>query len=143
MSTSIIICIPWNTFVMCLNIKQRSKRYFVLYSPVSSPLDRSNALHFPPLEDLLIPTPTRLLREVFQLARINYTRILFTHISPAVYMVYIARYSFIQLSRLRHRRENKNAQTSKQKQSEDSNPGSPDCESGILPLSCNVINISQ
>ena len=37
-----------------------------LYSAVSSPLDRSGAAHFtPPLADLFIPTPTRLLWEAF------------------------------------------------------------------------------
>ena len=48
----------------------------------------------------------------------------------------IARYSFIQLSRLRRREVKENDQTSKRYQRGfDSNPGSLDCESGILPLS--------
>ena len=36
-----------------------------LYSAVSSPLDRSKRFTFYPLEDLFIPTPTRLLWEAF------------------------------------------------------------------------------
>ena len=36
---------------------------YVFYSAVSSPLDRSYT--FPPLAELFIPTPTRLLREAF------------------------------------------------------------------------------
>ena len=47
----------------------------------------------------------------------------------------IARYSFIHLSELGHYGENENAKSSKRQQREDSNPGSLDCESGILPLS--------
>ena len=55
----------------------------------------------------------------------------------------IARYSFIHLSELGCRRENANAQTSKQEQRGDSNPGSLDCESGILPLSYRTLYEGQ
>ena len=41
----------------------------------------------------------------------------------------------MQLSELGRRGENENAQTSKDSKGEDSNPGSLDCESGILLLS--------
>ena len=40
MSKSIIICIPWNTFVVSKH-KATLKKVYFLYSPVSSPLDRS------------------------------------------------------------------------------------------------------
>ena len=62
----------------------------------------------------------------------NYTRRLFTHISSAVYSQ--VQYSFIQLSELGHRGENENAQILKWWHSGDSNPGSLDCESDILPV---------
>ena len=41
------------------------KGMFVLYSAVSSPLDRPKCFTLHPLADLFIPTPTRLLREPF------------------------------------------------------------------------------
>ena len=47
----------------------------------------------------------------------------------------IARYLFKQLSRLGYCGENENAKILKRWQTGDSNPGSLDCESGILPLS--------
>ena len=45
----------------------------------------------------------------------------------------MARYSFIQLSGLRRREDNENAQSSKRYQ-RGFEPGSLDCESDILPL---------
>ena len=48
--------------------------------------------------------------------------------------LYISMYSFIQLSRLRRREENENAQIRNGSKG-DSNPGSLDCGSGIVPLS--------
>ena len=44
-----------------------------------------SGLHFPPLVDLFIPTPTRLLREAFQPGS-NYVRTQVTHISTTVYI---------------------------------------------------------
>ena len=59
-------------------------------------------------------------------------QLLFTHISIGGN---IARYSFIQLSELRHSGENENAQA-RNCSKRDSNPGCLKfCESGILPLS--------
>ena len=43
-----------------------------LYSAVSSPLDRSKRFTLPPVTDLFIPTPTRLLREAFSHAAITH-----------------------------------------------------------------------
>ena len=66
----------------------------------------------PPLSDLFIPTPTRLLWEasaMLQLLHKDYA-LIFSHQS-------ISSYSFIQLIKLGRRGENKNGQASKQQQS--------------------------
>ena len=47
----------------------------------------------------------------------------------------IAKNSFLQLSKLGRRGETESTQTSKGSKGDDSNPGSLDCESGILLLS--------
>ena len=80
----------------------------VLYSAVSSPLDRSKRFHFPPLADLFIPTPfSASLGSILAMQQLrNDYSITFPPLS-------IARYSFIQLSRLRRREVKENAQTSK------------------------------
>ena len=57
-----------------------------------------SALHFT-VADLLIPSPTRLLLEAFNHAAINAQKI-FVHTSTSLF---IARYSFIQLSELERR----------------------------------------
>ena len=70
-----------------------------------------SALHFPPLADLFIPTPfSASLGSILamQQLRNDYT-LTFPPLS-------IARYSFIQLSRLRRREVKENAQTSKRYQ---------------------------
>ena len=67
-----------------------------------------SALHFPPLADLFIPTPFSASLGsilVMQQLRNDYS-LTFPPLS-------IARYSFIQLSRLRRREVKENAQTSK------------------------------
>ena len=52
-------------FNITAEVKVKVKGIF-LYSAVSSPLDRSKRFTLlPPLADLFIPTPTRLLREAF------------------------------------------------------------------------------
>ena len=83
----------------------------VLYSAVSSPLDRSSALHFPPLADLFIPTTfSASLGSILAMQQLrNDYSLTFPPLS-------IARYSFIQLSRLRRREVKENAQTSKRYQ---------------------------
>ena len=81
----------------------------VLYSAVSSPLDRSKRF--------TLSSPGRPVHSDtvlgFSWKHSSHAAIaqrLFTHISTTVY---IARYSFIQLSRLRRREVKENAQTSK------------------------------
>ena len=80
----------------------------VLYSAVSSPLDAQSALHFAPLIDLFIPTPfSASLGSILAMQQLrNDYSLTFPPLS-------IARYSFIQLSRLRRREVKENAQTSK------------------------------
>ena len=87
---------------------------------------------FPPLADLFIPTPTRLQ----SLGSILVMQQLRNDYSLTCPQLSIARYPLIQLSRLSEAswRERKcpNFETVAKG---DSNPGSHDCESGILPLS--------
>ena len=92
-----------------------NKRYgMVLYSAVSSPLDRSKRFTLsspgrPVHSDTVLGFSWKHSRHAAIAQR------LFTHISTTV-SVYIARYSFIQLSRLRRREVKENAQTSKRYQ---------------------------
>ena len=75
------------------------------------PQTAQSALHFPPLADLFIPTPFSASLGsilVMQQLRNDYS-LTFPPLS-------IARYSFIQLSRLRRREVKENAQTSKRYQ---------------------------
>ena len=67
-----------------------------------------SALHFPPLADLFIPTPfSASLGSILAMQQLrNDYSLTFPPLS-------IARYSFIQLSRLRRRKVKENAQTSK------------------------------
>ena len=67
-----------------------------------------SALHFPPLADLFIPTPfSAFLGSILAMQQLrNDYSLTFPPLS-------IARYSFIQLSRLRRREVKENAQTSK------------------------------
>ena len=67
-----------------------------------------SALHFPPLADLFIPTPfSASLGSILAMQQLrNDYSLTFPSLS-------IARYSFIQLSRLRRREVKENAQTSK------------------------------
>ena len=86
----------------------------VLYSAVSSPLDRSKRF--------TLSSPGR---PVHSDTVLGFS---WKHSS------HIARYSFIQLSRLRRREVKENAKHLNGIKG-DSNPGYLDCESGILPLS--------
>ena len=83
----------------------------VLYSAVSSPLDRSKRFTLYPLADLFIPTPfSASLGSILAMQQLrNDYSLTFPPLS-------IARYSFIQLSRLRRREVKENAQTSKRYQ---------------------------
>ena len=89
-----------------------------------------SALHFTSLTDLFTQTPSRLLWEaashMLQLMREGY--------SYSYTPLFIARYSFIQLSELEQRRVNKPAQGFNTA-AQDSNSGSRSRESEALPLS--------
>ena len=94
---------------------------YVLYSAVSSPLDRSKRFTFCSLTQMFIATSTRLIWKHSSHAAI-------THISTTVCSF------FIQLSKLRHCGENENPKL-RNISKEDSNTGYLDCESDILPSS--------
>ena len=95
-----------------------------LYSAVSSLLDRSKRFTLDTLARLFIPTPTSS----------NYTQRLFTHISTTVYTQVL----IVQLSELGRREENENAKALKRLR-RGFEPGSLDCESGILPRSTSFL----
>ena len=96
-------CIAWRKY----KGKNGSKGK-LLYGAVSNLLVHSKHFTLCPLEDLFIPTETRLLWEAFGHAEIS-VQGLINQISTTVYT---ARYSFEQQSQLRRRGENENAQTS-------------------------------
>ena len=87
------------------NVKVKVWFYIALY-PVR--WTAQSALHFPPLADLFIPTPfSASLGSILAMQQLrNDYSLTFPPLS-------IARYSFIQLSRLRRREVKENAQTSK------------------------------
>ena len=101
-----------------------------LYSAVSSPLGRSKRF-LPSLTDLFIPTPfsaspgSILAR---QQLRAKTTSLTFPPLS-------IAMYTFIQLSQQGRQLRERKCPIFETVAKGDSNPGSLDCESGILPLS--------
>ena len=109
----------------------RKKKDMFLYSAVSSPLDRSKLFTlFLPLTDLFIPTQTRLLQEAFKPCS-NYAHRLNTHISTTVYSqvpIYTVKSTGASMERTKKPKLRNSSKG-------DSNPGSHDCESGILPLS--------
>ena len=91
---------------MCVKkVKVKVWFYIALY-PVR--WTAQSALHFPPLADLFIPTPfSASLGSILAMQQLrNDYPLTFSPLS-------IARYSFIQLSRLRRREVKENAQTSK------------------------------
>ena len=89
----------------CERRKKKVWFYIALY-PVR--WTAQSALHFPPLADLFIPTPfSASLGSILAMQQLrNDYSLTFPPLS-------IARYSFIQLSRLRRREVKENAQTSK------------------------------
>ena len=114
------------------------KKGMFLYSAVSSPLDRSKCFTLHPTGRAVRSNnnnSTSLGSNSSQAAitREDYP---LTFPPPST-----ARYSFIQPNYLWDVTENENSQTSKWQKGADSNPGSQDCESGILPLSTHVTNI--
>ena len=91
--------------VLCPNKGQKVWFYIALY-PVR--WTAQSALHFPPLADLFIPTPfSASLGSILAMQQLrNDYSLTFPPLS-------LARYSFIQLSRLRRREVKEDAQTSK------------------------------
>ena len=112
----VVSCILWSL----LKVKG-----MYLYSAVSSPLDRSMHCTLHPQADLFTPASTGKHSSHAAIMREDYSLIF----PPPS----IARYSFIQLSELRCRGENGNAQIFGNGSKGDSNPGYLDCDSGILP----------
>ena len=103
----IIICILSS---MCAHDNNQKKVWFyIALYPVH--WTAQSALHFPPLADLFIPTPfSASLGSILAMQQLrNDYSLTFPPLS-------IARYSFIQLSRLRRREVKENAQTSKRYQ---------------------------
>ena len=104
----------------------------ILYSAVSSPLDRSKRFTLFALPDRPVHSDTNSASPGSILAR-HQLRAKIK--SPTFPPLSIARYSFIQLSQqVRQRRERKCPMFETVTKG-DSNPGSLDCESGILPMS--------
>ena len=103
----------WRSSIM--NSCPKKLKCIFLYRPYSAlgPIQSVGPLKacyiFPPMADLFVPTPTRLLREAFGPCS-NYAQRLLTNISTTVYS------SFIQLTELGRHGENENAQTSKRQQ---------------------------
>ena len=104
----VVLCHQHGQWWWCLptlKVKVKVWFYIALY-PVR--WTAQSALHFPPLADLFIPTPfSASLGSILAMQQLrNDYSITFPPLS-------IARYSFIQLSRLRRREVKENAQTSK------------------------------
>ena len=109
MSKSIIICIPWNTFVVSKHKATLKKVYFyIVQYPVR--WTTQNALHF--------SSPGRSVNSDINSASLgsipdSHASITREYYSLTFPLLSIVRCSFIQLSELGHRGENENAQTSK------------------------------
>ena len=101
-------------FSLCYGTICCVQKWYVLYSAVSSPLDRSKRFTLHLLADLFIPTSGKHSSHA-AITREDYS---FTFPPPS-----IARYTLmqLQLSGLKHHGENENAQTSKRLQRGDSN----------------------
>ena len=99
--------------------------------PSIQPLGRLKALYnLPPLTALFILTPIRLLLEAFYPCR-NYAQRLLTHISTTVYSQVLIDIAELTGTSWRERK----CPNFETVPNGDSNPGSLDCESGVLPLS--------
>ena len=101
------LIIPGELFAMATLKKKKVKVWFyIALYPVR--WTAQSSLHFPPLADLFIPTPfSASLGSILAMQQLrNDYSLTFPPLS-------IARYSFIQLSRLRRREVKENAQTSK------------------------------
>ena len=96
----------WAKPIRYLACKKVKVSFYIALYPVR--WTAQSALHFPPLADLFIPTPfSASLGSILAMQQLrNDYSLTFPPLS-------IARYSFIQLSRLRRREVKENAQTSK------------------------------
>ena len=105
----------------------------VLYSAVSSPLDRSKRFtHFAsPGRPVHSDTNSASLGSILAMLQLRAKAKSLTFPPLSI----IARYSFIQLSELGHQWRERKCPIFETVTKGDSNPGSLDCESGILPLS--------
>ena len=117
---------------MCSQSSSKGKgSFYIAQYPVR--LTAQSALRFlPSLADLFIPTPTRLLRDSRLVAM---QQLHATTKSRTFPPLSIARYSFIQLSQLGRQWRERKCPRFETVAKGDSNPGSLDCESGVLPLS--------
>ena len=101
-----------------------------------------SALHFlPSLADLFIPTPTRLLCSPGSILAMQQLRAKTKSLTCPP--LSISRYSFIQLSQLGRQWRERKCPIFETVAKGDSNPGSLDCESGILPLSYRALGRSN
>ena len=107
-----------------------------LYSSISSPLDRSKRFTLVALPDRPVhsDTDSAYLRSILAMQQLRND---YSHTCPPLSIV---RYSFIQLSRLRRREENENAQISKRQQ-RGIRTRALDYESAILSLSYTMLYI--
>ena len=116
--------------IICLNVKK--VKVVFLYSAVSSPLDRSKRFTLfalpgrPVHSDTNSASPRSILAR--QQLRAKAKSLTFPPLS-------VARYSFIQLSEQGRQWRERKCPIFETVTKSDSNPGSLDCESGILPLS--------
>ena len=108
--TELLLCAPPAQTLPKKKKKKKKKVWFYLaLYPVH--WTAQSALHFPPLADLFIPTPfSASLGSILAMQQLR------NDYSPTFPPVSIARYSFIQLSRLRRREVKENAQTSQRYQ---------------------------
>ena len=118
------------TSIFNLELEALHKKGMFLYSTVSSQLDRSKRFTLPPgrsvHSDTNSASPGIILATQQLCAKIK--SLTFSPLS-------IARYTFIQLSQLGHQWRERKCPILETAAKGDSNPGSLDCESGILPLS--------
>ena len=116
---------------ICKKLHSKKKRWF-LYSAVSSPLDRSKRFTLFALPDRPVHSDTNSASPgsilVMQQLRATTKSLTCPPLS-------IARYSFIQLSQQGRQWRERKCPIFDTIAKQDSNPGSLDCESGILPLS--------
>ena len=104
----------------------------VLYSAVSSPLDRSKRFTLFALPDRPVHSDTNSASpgSILAMQQLRATTKSLTFLPLSV-----ARYSFVQLNQLERQWRERKCPFFETVAKGDSNPGSLDCESGILPLS--------